>query len=69
MGTLTEKSGFFAWLQPFCACHYCYLQTTLGNKPYIRTYVNMDEILEQAGHYIDERKPEITEIARESPRL
>ena len=41
-------------------CHYCYLQTTLGSKPYIRTYVNLDEIFEQAQKYIDERKPEIT---------
>ena len=41
-------------------CHYCYLQTTLGSKPYIRTYVNLDEIFEQAQKYMDERKPEIT---------
>jgi spore photoproduct lyase len=41
-------------------CHYCYLQTTLGSKPYIRVYVNIDEILEQAGRYIEERKPDIT---------
>lgn len=41
-------------------CHYCYLQTTLGSKPYIRVYVNIDEILEQAKAYIDERSPEIT---------
>ena len=41
-------------------CHYCYLQTTLGKKPYIRTYVNLDEIFKQADHYINERKPEIT---------
>lgn len=41
-------------------CHYCYLQTTLGAKPYIRVYVNIDEILAQAKKYIDERKPEIT---------
>ena len=41
-------------------CHYCYLQTTLGAKPYIRTYVNLDEIFEQAQKYMDERKPEIT---------
>lgn len=41
-------------------CHYCYLQTTLGNKPYIRTYVNLDEIFEAAEKYINERKPEIT---------
>ncbi|QQE81427.1 spore photoproduct lyase [Alicyclobacillus sp. SO9] len=41
-------------------CHYCYLQTTLGAKPYVRVYVNIPEILEQADKYIDERKPEIT---------
>lgn len=41
-------------------CHYCYLQTTLGSKPYIRTYVNLDEIFDQAKKYMDERAPEIT---------
>lgn len=41
-------------------CHYCYLQTTLGSKPYLRTYVNIEEIFEQAKKYMDERKPEIT---------
>ncbi|GIP37629.1 spore photoproduct lyase [Paenibacillus sp. J31TS4] len=41
-------------------CHYCYLQTTLGAKPYLRVYVNMDEILKQAKTYIDERAPELT---------
>lgn len=41
-------------------CHYCYLQTTLGSKPYIRVYVNMDDILQAAQGYIDERIPEIT---------
>lgn len=41
-------------------CHYCYLQTTLGSKPYLRTYVNLDEIFEQADKYMEERKPEIT---------
>lgn len=41
-------------------CHYCYLQTTLGAKPYIRVYVNMDDILESAKKYIDERAPELT---------
>lgn len=41
-------------------CHYCYLQTTLGSKPYIRTYVNLEEIFQQAQKYIDERQPEIT---------
>ncbi|MEF2246945.1 MULTISPECIES: spore photoproduct lyase [unclassified Paenibacillus] len=41
-------------------CHYCYLQTTMGSKPYIRTYVNVDEILEAADAYIAERAPELT---------
>ena len=41
-------------------CHYCYLQTTLGQRPYVRVYVNIDEILGQAVKYIEERKPEIT---------
>ncbi|RSK27815.1 spore photoproduct lyase [Bacillus sp. HMF5848] len=41
-------------------CHYCYLQTTLGSKPYIRTYVNLEDIFDQAQKYMDERAPEIT---------
>ncbi|WAA10790.1 spore photoproduct lyase [Fervidibacillus albus] len=41
-------------------CHYCYLQTTMGQKPYIRTYVNVEEILEQANEYMKVREPEIT---------
>ncbi|MGM1020679.1 MAG: spore photoproduct lyase [Bacillota bacterium] len=41
-------------------CHYCYLQTTLGAKPYIRVYVNTDDILSAAKGYIEERAPEIT---------
>ncbi|WP_255298392.1 spore photoproduct lyase [Brevibacillus dissolubilis] len=41
-------------------CHYCYLNTNVGTKPYIRVYVNTDEILAQAQKYIKEREPEIT---------
>lgn len=41
-------------------CQYCYLNTTLGKKPYIRVYVNTEEILSEAKRYIDERLPEIT---------
>lgn len=41
-------------------CEYCYLNTTLGKKPYVRIYVNLEEILEQAGQYIEERLPETT---------
>ncbi len=41
-------------------CQYCYLNTTLGNKPYIRVYVNIEDILERAKQYIREREPELT---------
>nr|WP_276351987.1 spore photoproduct lyase [Cohnella sp. YIM B05605] len=41
-------------------CHYCYLQTTLGAKPYVRVYVNTEEIFRAAKAYIEERAPEIT---------
>lgn len=41
-------------------CEYCYLNTQLGKKPYTRVYVNIEEILQQARKYIDQRKPEIT---------
>lgn len=41
-------------------CHYCYLQTTMGSKPYIRTYVNTEEIYAAAEVYMKERAPEIT---------
>lgn len=37
-------------------CEYCYLNTRLGDKPYIRAYVNVDEILKQAEKYMDERE-------------
>lgn len=41
-------------------CEYCYLATTLGKKPYLRVYVNIEEILAQAKAYVEERAPEIT---------
>lgn len=41
-------------------CEYCYLNTTLGKKPYVRVYVNVDEILDRAKTYIKDREPEIT---------
>lgn len=41
-------------------CQYCYLQTTLGKKPYVRIYVNIDEILENLEKTIAERSPSIT---------
>ncbi len=41
-------------------CEYCYLNTTLGKKPYLRVYVNLDEILQKTAEYIEKRIPEIT---------
>lgn len=41
-------------------CQYCYLNTTMGTKPYIRVYVNVEEILEMARQYIGSRLPEAT---------
>ncbi len=41
-------------------CEYCYLQTTLGSRPYVRAYVNIDEILDRASRYIAERAPQTT---------
>lgn len=38
-------------------CEYCYLLTTLGKRPYVRVYVNLDEILERARRYIEQRTP------------
>lgn len=41
-------------------CQYCYLNTSLGNKPYVRIYVNLDEILARADRYISENAPKET---------
>ena len=41
-------------------CQYCYLNTNLGDKPYMRVNVNVDDILKIAQEYIDERLPDIT---------
>ncbi|MCR6515134.1 spore photoproduct lyase [Clostridium sp. LY3-2] len=41
-------------------CEYCYLNTNLSDKPYIKVNVNISDILDKAKEYINERKPEIT---------
>ncbi|MGE5629630.1 MAG: spore photoproduct lyase [Caulobacteraceae bacterium] len=41
-------------------CMYCYLNTQLGKKPYMRVYVNVGEILDKALDYIKKREPEVT---------
>jgi len=53
------------WQLPFVSgcpghCHYCYLNTSFGLKPYVRVYVNVDEILAQAEEYIERRRPMVT---------
>lgn len=41
-------------------CEYCYLQTTLGPRPAVRVYVNLEEIFGQAREYMEQRAPAIT---------
>jgi spore photoproduct lyase len=41
-------------------CEYCYLNTQFGKNPYMRVYVNLEEILSQTASYIEQRKPDIT---------
>jgi len=43
-------------------CEYCYLATTLGKKPYVRIYVNLEEILGIASTLIEQRLPKITQF-------
>jgi spore photoproduct lyase len=38
-------------------CEYCYLSTTMGNKPYIRVYANVEQILDWTAEHIAERGP------------
>lgn len=41
-------------------CQYCYLQTHLGRKPYVRVYVNLDEIFQRISEITAENYPKIT---------
>lgn len=41
-------------------CQYCYLHTTLGALPYLRLYVNIEEILAAAGKHLSRRLPAVT---------
>lgn len=41
-------------------CEYCYLQTRLGPRPYVRVYANIEEILDEAQELIEDRDPQIT---------
>lgn len=41
-------------------CEYCYLQTTQGEKPYMKVFVNIDDILDVIQAHIDNNLPNIT---------
>lgn len=41
-------------------CEYCYLQTRLGPRPYVRVYANIEEILAEAGKIAAARDPDLT---------
>ena len=41
-------------------CEYCYLQTTQGEKPFMKVFLNIEEILEVIQSYIDNNIPNIT---------
>lgn len=41
-------------------CEYCYLNTQMGKKPYVKIHVNLDDILNKALEYTETRKPDIT---------
>ncbi|MBU3111343.1 spore photoproduct lyase [Clostridium lacusfryxellense] len=41
-------------------CEYCYLQTTQGEKPFMKIFLNIEEILENIQIYIDNNTPNIT---------
>ncbi len=41
-------------------CEYCYLQTTQGEKPFMKIFVNVDEILQIIEEHIDNNLPNIT---------
>lgn len=41
-------------------CEYCYLQTTQGEKPFMKVFVNINEILDVIKEHIDKNLPNIT---------
>ena len=42
------------------SCEYCYLYTTQSSKPYIRTYVNLEEIFESIKTHIEKNGGRLT---------
>lgn len=41
-------------------CEYCYLQTTQGEKPFMKVFVNIEDILHVVQEHIDKNLPNIT---------
>lgn len=41
-------------------CEYCYLHTKLGDKPFVRVNVNIDDILAKATQYVDAAPDKVT---------
>jgi spore photoproduct lyase len=41
-------------------CEYCYLQTTQGEKPYMKVFINIDDILKVIQEHISMNSPNIT---------
>lgn len=41
-------------------CEYCYLHKQQGDKPFIRVFVNLEDIFEKAGSYMDSPDRDIT---------
>ncbi|MCY6371326.1 spore photoproduct lyase [Clostridium ganghwense] len=41
-------------------CEYCYLQTTQGEKPFMKVFVNIEDILNVIQEHIDNNSPNIT---------
>ena len=41
-------------------CEYCYLQTTQGEKPYLKIFVNLEDIFETIRQHLDKNHGQIT---------
>lgn len=42
------------------SCEYCYLYTTQSSKPYLKTYVNLEEIFDSIKSHVAQNKKEVT---------
>ncbi len=42
------------------SCEYCYLQTHQNYKPYLKIFVNLDDIFENIKHYINDNNNQLT---------